>query len=200
MKILAALLLASACSAETWTWWVEACRPELARRSACRADDTELAGWALAAWEKVSGGRIAFEGVPREDQARIRIYWADSTMGLYGEARPIDFAGKTGAAIYVRPDLNGLGPGIAAAGRDDRLFRDTIVYLTCLHESGHALGLPHTARFDDIMYNFGFGGDIVEYFARYRRQLSSRKDIRRYSGVSKADSEALRRTAARGGW
>ena len=27
------------------------------------------------------------------------------------------------------------------------------------------------------MYSFGFGGDIVEYFERYRRQLGNRNDI-----------------------
>jgi predicted Zn-dependent protease len=73
----------------------------------------------------------------------------------------------------------------------DPLFRDTVVYLTCLHESGHALGLPHTAQFADIMYSFGFGGDIVEYFGRYRRELSSRQRIQDHSGISPADREKL---------
>jgi predicted Zn-dependent protease len=70
---------------------------------------------------------------------------------------------------------------------NDPLLRETIVYLTCLHETGHALGLAHTAAFADIMYSFQFGGDIAEYFGRYRRQLSARQDIRKHSGMSEDD-------------
>ena len=75
------------------------------------------------------------------------------------------FEGHLGAEVYVRPSplpVNG-----------DRLLRDAIVYLTCLHESGHALGLSHTAVFADIMYSFQYGGDIEEYFGRYRRKAGN---------------------------
>ena len=41
------------------------------------------------------------------------------------------------------------------------------------------------------MYFFGYGGDIVEYFGRYRRQLRSRSDIARVSGLSDADIKRL---------
>jgi len=104
-------------------------------------------------------------------------------MGLYGETRPIEVNGQPGAEVYVS-----LAPGEDSG---DRLMRDTIVYLTCLHETGHALGLPHTAGFDDIMYNFQYGGDIPEYFGRYRRKLTKREDIRKNSGLSDADRRAL---------
>jgi predicted Zn-dependent protease len=80
---------------------------------------------------------------------------------------------------------------IADGGIKDALLRDTIVYLTCLHESGHALGLPHTAAFADIMYSFQYGGDIPEYFGRYRRKLTNREDIRKFSGISDADRTRL---------
>ena len=36
------------------------------------------------------------------------------------------------------------------------------------------------------MYFFGYGGDIVEYFMRYRSKLQSRADIPKYSGLSGA--------------
>ena len=99
--------------------------------------------------------------------------------------------GQPGAAVYVRPDLAALGPEIQEAGRKDPLFRHAIVYLTCLHESGHAIGLSHTAAYDDIMYSFAYGGDTIEYFARYRRKLTSREEIRKHSGISAADEKRL---------
>ena len=42
------------------------------------------------------------------------------------------------------------------------------------------------------MYYFGYGGDIVEYFLRYRTMLKTRADIARYSGLSVVDVEFLR--------
>jgi hypothetical protein len=42
------------------------------------------------------------------------------------------------------------------------------------------------------MYFFGYGGDIVEYFSRYRRQLKSRSDIPSVSGLSDADITRLK--------
>jgi hypothetical protein len=42
------------------------------------------------------------------------------------------------------------------------------------------------------MYTFRFGGDIAEYFGRYRRKLNSREDIRRNTGISPADRDRLR--------
>ena len=73
----------------------------------------------------------------------------------------------------------------------DPLMRDAIVYLTCLHESGTRWGLSHTADFADIMYSFQFGGDIDEYFGRYRRRLEMRGDIEKNSGMSEQDRERL---------
>ena len=42
------------------------------------------------------------------------------------------------------------------------------------------------------MYYFGFGGDIVDYFMRYRGRLMSRSDIPKYSGLSASDVQVLR--------
>ena len=121
----------------------------------------------------------------------MRLYWVPAAGGQYGEMRPLDVQGRRGAAVYIRPDTTALGPDIATRARLDALFRDTIVYLTCVHELGHALGLAHTANFDDIMYFFGFGGDIGEFFDRYRRRLSSRGDFGSVSGLSDGDLAQL---------
>jgi hypothetical protein len=42
------------------------------------------------------------------------------------------------------------------------------------------------------MYFFGFGGDLPEFFGRYRRQLQTRDDIAKLAGVSENDTSRLR--------
>jgi len=130
-------------------------------------------------------------------RANIRVHWATQSEGLYGEARPFIEDGIRGAEVYVLADLAGAGRDIAAAARVDGLLRDAIVYLTCLHETGHALGLSHTDAFPDIMYTFTAGGDISEYFGRYRRQLKARADIAKTTAISPQDHARLVAALAR---
>ena len=152
--------------------------------------DRDLATWALGDWERATHGRLHF--VPGEEaSALVRIYWVEADGGQYGETRAIEVNGRRGAAVFVRPDTDALGPDIATLARADALFRDTIVYLTCVHELGHALGLRHTANFADVMYFFGFGGDIPRFFMRYRERLGERADIPHVSGLSRGDLAQL---------
>jgi hypothetical protein len=157
-----------------------------------RPGDVELATWALEAWQRAANGRLSFEPAASEDEALVRVYWAAAAGGQYGEMRALDVDGRRGAAVFIRPDTSALGDDIATRARVDALFRDTIIYLTCLHELGHALGLVHTDDFADVMYFFGFGGDIPEFFGRYRRELRSRNDIRTVAGLSAGDHAQLR--------
>jgi hypothetical protein len=177
---------ASAAHAADTTFWIEPCT---AMNAACNAGDADLARWALEAWAKASGGQLHFVEVKERKDALLRVLWADKDSGLYGEAVPINVNGRRGSELHIL---------IAEPPGNDRLLRDTIVYLTCLHESGHALGLRHTAVFADIMYSFQFGGDIDEYFGRYRRKLTMREDIRKYSGMSPADRDALLESIPKG--
>ena len=157
-----------------------------------RPGDEDLALWALESWERAAGGALKFVRAANENDALVRLYWVPAAGGQYGEMRALNIHGLRGASVYIRPDTTALGDEIAAAARLDSLFRDTIVYLTCLHELGHALGLAHTADFEDVMYFFGLGGDLEEFFGRYRRALSERGDIRTSSGLSAGDLEQLR--------
>jgi hypothetical protein len=177
VKWLALLLLSATLPGATLRYWIEPCtHPE----SGCKRDDPELAEWAMEAWQTASRGTLHLVKTEDREQAHIRLHWVTGTQGLYGETRPIDVKGERGAEVYVLPT-------VVPPDEKDGLLRDAIVYLTCLHETGHALGLQHTAEFADIMYSFQYGGDISEYFGRYRRQLTTRVDIRKHAGMSDAD-------------
>jgi hypothetical protein len=178
-------------AAEVYSYWIQPCTKDVAARSGCDAADPELARWALEAWQKAAGSGLQFVTADGEDHARICIYWLGRRPQLYGDAHQEFLNGRRVWVLEVQPDLSQFGPRIAAAGEKDRLFRETVVYLTCLHEIGHALYLPHTDDFADIMYSFQFGGDVVEYFSRYRRVLKARPDIREHAGISAADGKRV---------
>ncbi|PYU26499.1 MAG: hypothetical protein DMG32_09900 [Acidobacteria bacterium] len=156
-----------------------------------RPGDRELALWAFEAWQRSAGKNLRFESAS-ESAALIRLHWAAPGGGEYGETQPLVVHGRRGAVVFIRPDVEALGPDIARRSSSDDLLRDSIVYLTCLHELGHALGLDHTRDFRDIMFFFGYGGDVTEYFGRYRAQIHTREDIAAVSGLSDADVTRIR--------
>ncbi len=181
MKLLAVLLFCGSATGATLRYWVEPC--EAQAKSGCHSGDPELARWALEAWQAASDGELHLDAASKMADAQIRVFWADGREGLYGEARPIMVDGIRGAEVYVLP-----GQSSSA----DPLLRDAILYLTCVHETGHALGLQHTAVFADIMYSFQYGGNIEDYFGRYRRMLTARADIHKHAGMSESDKKQLR--------
>jgi hypothetical protein len=158
--------------------------------SGFKEGDRALATWALEAWGRQADPPVDMLPGP-EASATIRIYWVPAGAGLYGEMRGRLVEGRLAADVFVRPDTDGLGPDIGRSAMLDPLFRDTVVYLTCVHELGHAFGLPHTSAFADIMYSFQYGGDFVAYFMRFREQLEGWADIGRASPFSAADANAF---------
>lgn len=163
---------------------------EGAPESGFRASDRALALAALEAWGRLADPPLRFEQAS-EEAATVRVYWATAGTGLYGEMRARTVDARPAADIFVHPDTDGLGSDIAERARLDPLFRDTVVYLTCVHELGHAFGLPHTSAFADIMYSFQYGGDFVGYFMRYRDRLRSRADLANTPPFSAADARAF---------
>lgn len=161
-----------------------------AEATAAEGTDAELCTWALEDWVRHAEGRLDV-GPAAEADAVIRIYLVSPGFARYGEMRPILVGDRRGAEVYVRTETAPPGDGGANAAGLEPLMRDTIVYLTCLHEIGHALGMFHTDVFADVMYYFGYGGDIAAFFHRYRSRLDSRADIARVSGLSPGDIAQL---------
>jgi len=157
------------------------------------AKDGELAVYALEAWARESGNRLKFIRAKSESESLLRVRWIAAGEGRFGEMQRITVGGKDGAVVFISPSVSSMGEPFASRAGRDRLFRDTIVYLTCVHELGHALGLSHTSKFEDIMYYFGYGGDLAAYFLRYRDKIQSRNDIPRFSGVSANDIAVLKK-------
>src|SRR3954469_21598287 len=74
--VISFLLLASGLrAADVWTWWVDDCTGPAAR-SGCNKDDSELAKWALEAWQRESGDQIVFRKSASREHARLTIHWS----------------------------------------------------------------------------------------------------------------------------
>ncbi len=179
---LLALNLAFADAPQDLPYYIAPCSKEAALDSGCMTGDDQLAIYALDAWQKAAGGKLNLHRVKEPLEARIQVIWASKFGGLYGEAEAVTINGRPGVRLAIRP-----------VGRhgDDPLLRDVMVYLTVLHEAGHGLGLRHTREFADIMYSFQYGGDLAEYFQRYRRKLASRGDFPKHSAITEGDLRQL---------
>lgn len=157
----------------TLLYWVEA-HPE-----------APLAHAAMKHWEAASGGQLQVKAVDKEEEAELRFRWLNPQYrGLYGSSIAKIVKGKLVHDLVINATM--------ANEERDPLLSATILFLTCVHESGHALGLQHTRDFADIMYSFEYGGDLQEYFGRYRRQLKTREDFSKVSPVAKGDAAQLR--------
>jgi len=140
---------------------------------------------AVKTWSGAAAGHftLAVTNVPREADVRVRFI---NDRSRYGETAPrIDRAGRIVSADIA---ING-----ASSPDVMELEQRIVMYLTALHELGHALGLAHTDNFGDIMYAFRQPGDGERYFGAFRRRVTGVADIgsTRATGLSRDDLSAL---------
>jgi len=156
-------------------------------------EQSDLAQWAMEAWAAGSGGALQVERVNNAEEAEIRFRWINpQRRGLYGQSLTTIRQGKVISEVVINPSIESLGGDMLKAVTKDPLYGDVILFLTCVHEAGHALGPAHTRDYADIMYSFEFGGDFVAYFQRFRAKLQSREDIRKNSPLSTGDIKQIK--------
>jgi hypothetical protein len=142
---------------------------------------------AMKTWSDAADDRVRLVRTPARETAVLRVNFVAGNH-VYGEARP-QVDRETGTIVSADVHIN---RELASAG--DRLEQQIILYLTALHEIGHALGLRHTDDFSTIMYSFRRADDGARYFGAYRQRLRSAGDIgtERATGLAPPDVDALR--------
>jgi len=105
----------------------------------------ELCEDALNAWASASGGRISFSMVPDEPHSQISIGYSFATDALLSE---------NGAAGITKWSVNPFHASVSLELVDSkgRAIKRETFYATALHEIGHALGLDHSKRPEDVMF------------------------------------------------
>jgi hypothetical protein len=139
---------------------------------------------AMKTWTTAAEGRFTLVKA-WESTAPVRLHFmaADYRYGVTAPRVNRETGLLVKAEVYVAAD----------AGRDP-LERQIIVYLTALHELGHALGMEHTNDITSIMYLFRQPDDGDKFFGSYRRRLKAPDDIGSPSatGLSADDVATLR--------
>lgn len=139
---------------------------------------------AMKTWTVAADGRFTIVKA-WESTAPVRLHFMSADY-RYGVTAP-RVNPQTG--LIVKAEV-----AVAADAGRDPLERQIIVYLTALHEIGHALGMEHTADISTIMYLFREPGDGATFFGTYRRKLKSADDIgsANATGLSADDVITLR--------
>ena len=187
-SLLAATVAVGAAGAPRARWPAGRAVPVWIQKAWTRERNRELVRLAVINWQEVAGDLLRFEESEEFPAEGLRIFFARDQPN-FGTAKP-EVDAETGeirsADVIIAPDPMG-----------DRLQRDLIVYLTALHELGHALGLAHSERRGEIMFGFHGPSDAEWTFRAYRKKLHSIKDIGSARAITDADRRAIRALYAR---
>ncbi len=140
---------------------------------------------AMKAWTDASAGGVTLARTQDPAAARLRVRFVTSDQEFGDTVPRVDPATGTIAGADV---------AIAANPGGDGLNQRIAIYLTALHELGHALGLAHSTDFTSIMYRFRGADDGQHFFDAFRQRLRSAADIgtAAASGLSPADLRHVR--------
>jgi hypothetical protein len=183
-RVTAALLLIGQLTAAPH-WPAGARVPVWIDASRAPAGAAALVERAMKTWTDASDGRLTLVRAATSGEAAIRIVFVQSDTN-YGEAAPrVD----PGTGFIARADV-----AINAAVPDNPMDARIIIYLTALHELGHALGLTHSDTFSAIMYRFRRADDGARYFGAYRSKVRSPDEVGlpAATGLDPEDVKALR--------
>jgi hypothetical protein len=149
-------------------------------------DRVEMVRRAARSWSRASGGVLRFVDAAEFPSLGIRVRFVRDDEN-FGEAAPY-LDRRSGRIVRADVVLVMDPPG-------DGLQKQLVVYLSALHELGHALGLRHAEEFGDVMYAFRGPADPARFFQGYRKKLRSEQDIgsESASGLTPQDIRALRR-------
>lgn len=139
-----------------------------------------LVGRALEVWTTAAQGRVELRRVTSREAAAVLVRFASNETD-FGETLPLADS-RTG--LLVRAEVT-----LANDLRGDRLSQQVALYLTALHEIGHALGLAHQPDFASIMYRFRSPADGERFFNRYRVKLKSADAIGTPAATGLADGD-----------
>jgi hypothetical protein len=139
---------------------------------------------AMKTWTAAADGRFTLVKA-WESTAPVRLHFMSADY-RYGVTAP---RVNPATGYIVKAEV-----AVAADAGRDPLERQIIVYLTALHEIGHALGMEHTTDINTIMYLFREPGDGEKFFGAYRKKLKSADDIgsATATGLSASDVATLR--------
>lgn len=140
---------------------------------------------AMKTWTAAADGRFTLVKA-WESTAPVRLHFMSADY-RYGVTSP-RVNPQTG--LIVKAEV-----AVAADAGRDALERQIVVYLTALHEIGHAIGMEHTADISTIMYLFREPGDGAKFFGAFRARLKSADDIgsAAATGLSPDDVAALKK-------